>query len=65
MTYYARITFQSDASAAERHDDEDAARRWVESERNAKPEHFKFGQVVERGSSEPEVVATCDRNGWR
>ena len=39
--------------------------RWVESERNPNPEFFRFGQIVERRSLEAEVVATCDRNGWR
>ncbi|MGK2898797.1 MAG: hypothetical protein ACSLE9_08940 [Burkholderiaceae bacterium] len=64
MTYYARVIFQSDASAAERHDDEGAARRWIEAERNANPESFRLGQVIEKAPPDHEIVATFDAHGW-
>ena len=64
MAFYARVTFQTSARAAERHDDEGAARRWIESERDANPDQFQLGQVLDRKTSGHEVVATCDQNGW-
>jgi hypothetical protein len=65
MTYYARVTFQTDASAAERHDDEGAARLWIESELQANPEMFRLGQILDRTPTDHEIVATLDRDGWR
>ena len=65
MPYYARVTFHTDASIAERHDDEGAARRWIESERDASPESFRLGQLLTTTPSEQEIVATFDLNGWR
>jgi hypothetical protein len=64
MTYYARVTFESNSSVAVRHDDEGSARQWIEAERERRPQGFKAGQVVERGTEDLEVVAILDRNGW-
>jgi hypothetical protein len=64
MTYYARIVFETNASVAERHDDVNAARGWIEAERNASPATFRLGQIFE-GSQVRQVVATCDRKGWQ
>lgn len=65
MTCYARVTFQTDESTAERHDDEGAARRWIESERDANPASFRPGQLLTSTPSEHDILATYDRNGWR
>ena len=61
--YYARVVFQTNASAAESHDDFNLARRWIEDERVTRPASFLLGEIFERG---PDwlVVATCDSNGW-
>ena len=32
MTYYARVVFETNASAAQRHDDVSEARRWIDDE---------------------------------
>ena len=63
MTYYARVVFETNASAAERHDDVSAARGWIEAEKNASPESFRLGQIFE-GSQVRQIVATCDSEGW-
>jgi hypothetical protein len=61
---YARVVFQTSASAAESHDDLSSARRWIEEERQARPESFRVGEIFKR---EPDwqIVATCDLKGWR
>ena len=61
--YYARVVFETNASAAERHDDVDSAQRWIEEVRHARPDLFRLGQIFE-GSPDREVVATCDLQGW-
>jgi hypothetical protein len=61
--YYARVVFDTNASAAERHDDVEGARRWIEREQRASPESFRFGQIL-AGRGNPEVVAMCDVEGW-
>jgi hypothetical protein len=61
--YYARVVFETNASAAERHDDVSSARRWIEEERYARPELFRVGQIFE-GSPDGEIVATCGLKGW-
>lgn len=61
--YYARVVFETNASAAERHDDVGSAQRWIEEVRHARPDLFRLGQIFE-GSSDREVVATCDLLGW-
>ena len=63
MTVYARVVFESNTSVAERHDDVDAARGWIEAEKSASPESFRLGQIYE-GSQAQEIVATCDAKGW-
>jgi RimJ/RimL family protein N-acetyltransferase len=63
MVYYARVVFETKASAAERHEDFDEARRWIEQERQSKPELFLFGQIIEATPARP-VVASCNANGW-
>jgi len=63
MTYYARVVYDSNASAAERHDDVGAARCWIEAEKNASPASFRLGQIFQ-GSPVREIVATCDTKGW-
>jgi hypothetical protein len=62
--FYARVVFQTNASAAESHEDVSAARRWIEDERVARPESFQLGEIFERGA-DWQVVATCDAKGWR
>lgn len=64
MTCYARVVFETNASVAERHDDVEAARRWIESERDASPESFRIGQILER-TPDCEIVATFDLKGWQ
>jgi hypothetical protein len=61
--YYARVVFETNASAAERHDDVDAAQCWIERVRQSQPALFRLGQIFE-GALDPTVVATCDLNGW-
>jgi hypothetical protein len=63
MTCYARVVFETNASVAERHDDVGAARYWIEAEKNANPESFRLGQIIE-GAEERQIVATCDCEGW-
>jgi len=63
MTYYARVVFETNASVAERHDDVNTARGWIEAEMNASPESFRLGQIFE-GAQIRKIVATCDRQGW-
>jgi hypothetical protein len=64
MPYYARVVFHTEASVAERHDDERSARRWIETERESSPQTFRLGQVLTNTRAEHEVVAECDLNGW-
>jgi len=63
MTYYARVVFETNASAAQRHDDVSEARRWIDDERQASPERFRFAEIIE-GTAASETVATCDLTGW-
>ena len=63
MPYYARVIFQTDASAVERHDDVGLARRWIDQERQAQPDLFRTGQIMEATPDRP-VIATCDVTGW-
>jgi len=63
MPYYARVIFETDASAAERHDDLGLARRWIDEERQARPDLFRSGQIMEATPDRP-VIATCDVTGW-
>ena len=62
--FYARVVFQTNASAAERHDNVNSARRWIEDERVARPASFQLGEIFERGP-DWQVIATCDSNGWQ
>ena len=62
--FYARVVFQTNASAAESHDDVNSARSWIEDERVARPESFQSGEIFERGP-DWQVVATCDAKGWK
>ena len=62
--YYARIVFETNASVAEKHSDVQVARRWIEDERQARPDLFRFGQILE-GTPALEVVATCGPKGWK
>ena len=64
MAYYARVVFETKASATERHEDFAAARRWIEEERQSKPELFRLGQIIEATPARP-VVASCNANGWK
>jgi len=61
--YYARVVFETNASVAERYDDVHAAQCWIEDLRDAQPELFRLGQILER-TPDPTVIATCDLNGW-
>lgn len=62
--YYARVVFEKNASTCERHDDLDAARRWIEQEQQARPDLFRVGEIF---VSAPmlAVVESCDADGWR
>jgi hypothetical protein len=64
MMYHARVVFETNASVAERHDDEGAARRWIEDERDASPAAFRLGQIFE-ATPDCDLVATIDLNGWK
>ncbi len=61
--YYARVLFETNASAVERHDEISAARLWIDQERLASPALFRLGQIIE-GTPAREVVAACDAKGW-
>ena len=61
--FYARVVFQTNASAADSHDDINSARRWIEYERAARPESFQLGEILERGP-DWQVVATCNAKAW-
>ena len=61
--YYARVIFETNASAAERHDDISTARRWIDEERKASPDLFRLGQILE-ALPDWTVIATCDVTGW-
>jgi hypothetical protein len=63
MTCYARVVFETNASAAQRHDDVRTARCWIEAERSAKPESFRLGQIIQ-GNPLQQIIATCDFEGW-
>jgi hypothetical protein len=62
--FYARVAFRTNASAAERHDNVNSARRWIEDERVAWPASFQWGEIFERGP-DWQVIGTCDSNGWK
>ena len=62
--YYARIVFATNASVAEKHADVQVAWRWIEDERQARPDLFRLGQILE-GTPALAVVATCDPKGWK
>jgi len=61
--YHARVVFETNASAAERHDDVGSAQCWIEEVRHAQPALFRLGQILER-TPDPTVIATCDLKGW-
>ncbi len=63
MVYYARVVFGTNESAAERHEDIGEARRWIEEERQSKPELFQLGQIIE-AMPDQFVVASCNATGW-
>jgi hypothetical protein len=63
VVYYARVVFATKASATERHEDFGAARRWIEEERQSKPELFHLGQIIEATPTLP-VIASCSVKGW-
>ena len=55
--FYARVVFQTKASAAESHDDVNAARRWIEGERVARPESFQLGEIFKLFGTESMIGA--------
>jgi hypothetical protein len=61
--YYARVVFETNATAVERHEQIDSAREWIDEERLASPKLFRLGQIIE-GTPRREVVASCDASGW-
>lgn len=63
MVYHARVVFKSKASVAERHEHLGEAWRWIEQERQSKPELFRLGQIIEATPARP-VVASCNADGW-
>ena len=63
MTCYARVLFYGNACATERHEDVNRARKWIEAERDAHPELFRLGQIIQAAPTR-ECVATCDAQGW-
>lgn len=62
--YYARVVFETNASSAERHDDVNSARSWIEEERFARPEIFRSGEIFEGTNPDWKIVASCDTDGW-
>lgn len=56
MAYYARVVFETKASATERHVDFGAARRWIEEERLSKLELFHLGQIIKATPARPVAV---------
>lgn len=62
--YYARVVFETNASAAQMHDDVDSAQRWIDEVRDARPALFRSGQIFEAAPYREVVVATCDVQGW-
>jgi len=63
MVYYARVVFETNESVAERHEDFGEARRWIEEERQSRPERFHLGQIIEATPTRP-IVASCNAKGW-
>jgi hypothetical protein len=63
MAYYARVVFETNETVAERHEDLGEARRWIEEERQSKPELFHLGQIIEATPARP-VVVSCNAEGW-
>jgi hypothetical protein len=63
IMYYARVVFETDASVAERHEDISMARRWIDEERQARPDLFRCGQILQ-ATPDRQVIATCDVTGW-
>ena len=61
--YYARVVFETNASAAELHDDVDTAQGWIEEIRHSQPALFRLGQIFQ-ATPDPTVIATCDLDGW-
>ena len=47
MVYYARVVFETNESVAERHEDFGETRRWIEEERQSRPERFHLGQIIQ------------------
>ncbi len=62
IMYYARVIFETNASATDGHDDDSTARRWIGEEREASPELFRCGQILE-DTPDWTVIATCDATG--
>jgi hypothetical protein len=62
--YFARVVFESNESVAVRHEDVPAAQRWIEDERDARPDAFRLGQIFHAAPA-CDLVATIDLNGWR
>jgi hypothetical protein len=61
--YYAKVFLVTQVSTAERHPDVDAARRWIDLERQSQRRLFRFGQIYEN-TPQQRIVATCDARGW-
>ena len=63
MTCCARVVFETNASVAQRHDEVTWAWHWIDDERQASPERFRFAEIIE-GTATRATVAACDRTGW-
>jgi hypothetical protein len=63
MTYTALALFEMGRANEAAHETEAEARRWIEDERDANPETFLTGQVIEAKPAS-RIVATYDVKGW-
>ena len=63
MTYTALALFETGRTNEAGHETEAEARRWIEDERDANPDTFQIGRVIEVKPAF-RIIATYDVKGW-
>lgn len=63
MTYAALALFEIGKADETTHETEAEARRWIEDERDANPDTFLGGQIIE-AKPVHRIIATYDVKGW-
>ena len=63
MTYTALALFEMGKADEATHETEAEARRWIEEERDANPDTFQTGRVIEVKPA-LRIIATYDVKGW-